>query len=136
MRVVDMMVLLTPFFFFFFRDLKHLEYIQDYFTKALGILKEYGSCIMCKRGFHQNEIKDYDKMVCCLAPFTFYKFLQMNPVSGQRKARYSLTRSNRAEHRGSGGRPASYTGGSTQIRHLYTVDQVRASEPERGHPKA
>lgn len=21
---------------------------------------------MCKRGFHQNETKDYDKMVCCL----------------------------------------------------------------------
>lgn len=23
---------------------------------------------MCKRGFHSNEIKDYDKMVCCITP--------------------------------------------------------------------
>lgn len=53
------------------RELKHLEYIQDYFTKALTILEGYGSCIMCKRGFHQNEIKDYDQMVCRQTSFFF-----------------------------------------------------------------
>ncbi|KAH8150090.1 uncharacterized protein LAJ45_05776 [Morchella importuna] len=44
-------------------DLKYLEYIQDYFNKALKTLQDYNACIMCKRGFHQNEVKGFDEMV-------------------------------------------------------------------------